>query len=107
MYPENVQRFRGDFNDRGTIVFTPENSFNRTERTRNEVPGIHNLTGNKDKSVWTKAKDRMTYRRRHMQIQKHLAKHKSDEMKPDINVDSDTRQREATRLRDGVLESDL
>lgn len=103
MYPENVQRYRGEFNDRGTIVFMPENS----ERTRNEIPGIHILTSNKDKSVWTKAKDRMTYRRRQMQIQKHLAKHKSDEMKPDINVESDTHQREPTRLRKGVLESNL
>ncbi|XP_063705708.1 uncharacterized protein LOC134834846 [Culicoides brevitarsis] len=94
--PENVQRFRRG-GDRGTIVFVSE--MPKVTRQK-EIPGIHSLT--QKRTIWTKTKDRILgTKRRQMQIQNYLAKHKSDEISPE------NEGKDVPRAQLGVLESDL
>lgn len=102
-----VHRFRGDANDRGTIIFIPEHPIERSEQTKMEVPGIHNTSVYKKRTLWTKTKDRLMGNRRQIQIQNYLEKHKSEEMNPDVKVDIETERPGTTRLCKGFLESAL
>lgn len=102
--PDSMHHRRGD---RGTIIFMPEKRTAASELSHKEIPGIHKTV--QKRSLWTKTKDRvMGGRRRQVQLQNYLTKHKSDEIKPDVKTESETSTIPCvTRLHQGMLESDL
>lgn len=104
---EIFRRFRGDINDRGTIIFIPEDHQANESQRNKEVPGVHNSEDQK-RTLWTKTMNRLRGSRRQMLIQNYLAKHKSDEVHAaDLKIDIETGPSEVSRVRNGVIESDL